>query len=208
MKVKVCGLKNRQNIREIVACKPDFLGFIFYRQSVRFVGEKFDSRLLRRIPPYINKVGVFVNENPDTIMRLVESYNLDFVQLHGDEDPASVAVIKAKRIGVIKSFRVDKNMDFVITEPYLPLCEYFLFDTRSELYGGTGEKFNWKVMEEFRYTKPFFLSGGILPEDIAAISALKHASLFAVDINSGFEISPGIKDVFKICEFIKDVKKI
>jgi phosphoribosylanthranilate isomerase len=208
MKVKVCGMRNRENIREVVACKPDFLGFIFYPSSKRFVGENFDPRLLRSVPPYLNKVGVFVNENHETIIRLVERYGLNFVQLHGDEDHSFAAVLKAKRIAVIKSFRVDKNLDFKVTEPFLPYCEYFLFDTESELFGGSGEKFDWNILQQFNYVKPFFLSGGITPGDAASIAALKHPSLFAVDINSGFETSTGIKDAFKVNEFIMTIKKV
>ncbi|MBP1670344.1 MAG: phosphoribosylanthranilate isomerase, partial [Bacteroidetes bacterium] len=109
MKIKVCGLKNRENIREIVSCKPDFLGFIFYPPSPRYVGENFDVRLIRNIPPYINKTGVFVNQDVDTIIRLVERYSLNFVQLHGDEDASFAAALKAKRIAVIKAFCIDST---------------------------------------------------------------------------------------------------
>jgi phosphoribosylanthranilate isomerase len=206
MKVKVCGLKNRENIREIVSCKPDFLGFIFYPPSPRYVGERFDVRLMRSIPPYINKTGVFVNQDYETIVRLVEQYGLHFVQLHGDEDVSFAAALKAKRIAIIKAFRVDENFDFNNTEPFLSSCEYFLFDTKSESYGGNGKKFNWQVLQRFSYKKPFFLSGGIAPGDADSIVALQHPSLLGVDLNSGFEISPGFKDVFKVNEFIKIIK--
>lgn len=208
MKVKVCGLRNRENIREIVTCKPDFLGFIFYPPSKRYVGESFDQRLLRSIPPFINKVGVFVNENPETISQLVTRYGLDYVQLHGDEELSHVAAVKAKRINIIKSFRVDDNVDFKLTEPFVPYCDYFLFDTQSEVLGGSGQKFNWLVLQKYNCSKPFFLSGGINPEDAVSITALQHPCLFGIDINSGFEINPGIKDIFKVNEFIKTIKKV
>ncbi|MBN2274991.1 MAG: phosphoribosylanthranilate isomerase [Bacteroidales bacterium] len=208
MKVKVCGLKNRENIREIIACKPDFIGFIFYPQSRRYVGDSFDPRLLRHVPPYINKVGVFVNEDQEILLKRVERYGLDYVQLHGEEDPSYVASLKSRRISIIKSFRVDEKTDFQMTESFLPYCDYFLFDTRTELYGGSGDKFNWDILQGYGGVKPFLLSGGINPEDTAQITALKHSALIGVDINSGFEISPGMKDVFKVNEFIKTIKNI
>jgi phosphoribosylanthranilate isomerase len=208
MKVKVCGLKNRENIREVVSCKPDFLGFIFYPESPRYVGENFDARLMRKIPPFINKTGVFVDQDPDTIIRIREMYNLDFVQLHGDEDSSVAAELKSRRIGIIKAFHVDEEFDFTITEPFLSCCDYFLFDTKSELYGGSGGKFEWQVLNRYQYAKPFFLSGGITPDDVDFITAFKHPSLLGVDINSGFEITPGVKDVFRINEFIMAIKKI
>lgn len=207
MKIKVCGLKNRENIREIVSCKPDFLGFIFYPPSPRYVGEYFDVRLIRNIPPYINKTGVFVNQDVDTIIRLVERYSLNFVQLHGDEDASFAAALKAKRIAVIKAFCIDSTFDFIHTEPYLSSCEYFLFDSKSKSYGGSGEKFDWQLLNRFTFGKPFFLSGGITPEDGNSITAIQHPFLLGIDINSGFEISPGLKDVFKVNEFIKVIKK-
>ena len=207
MKVKVCGLRNRENIREIVSCKPDFLGFIFYPPSPRYVGESFDARLMRNIPPYINKTGVFVNQDADTIIRLVERYSLDFVQLHGEEDASFAASLKARRIGIIKVFHVDGAFDFKSTEPFLSISEYFLFDTKSESYGGSGEKFDWKLLNRFSYQKPFFLSGGIAPDDGESIAAFQHPYMLGIDINSGFETSAGVKDVYKVNEFIKIIKK-
>ena len=132
MKVKVCGLRNRENIREVVACKPDFLGFIFYPSSPRYVARIWILRLLRSIPPYIYKVGVFVNEQIETIVSLVARYGLNFVQLHGNEQPADLVALKSKRIGTIKAFRVSENFDFKTVEPFYAFCDYFLFDTKSE----------------------------------------------------------------------------
>ncbi len=208
MKVKVCGMRNRENIREITACKPDLLGFIFYPSSKRYVGDRFDPRLLRKIPPYIYKVGVFVDESPEKIVQLIERYNLDIVQLHGDEDVKVVSALKAKRISIIKSFRVDEHFDFNLTEPFLPFCDFFLFDSKTDSYGGSGVKFPWANLDKYKFQKPFFLSGGIGIEDIEAISAVKHPGLYGVDINSRFEISDGYKDVFLVGEFINKVKLI
>jgi phosphoribosylanthranilate isomerase len=207
MKIKVCGLKNRENIREIVSCKPDFLGFIFYPPSPRYVGDSFDVRLMRNIPPYINKTGVFVNQDPDTIIRLAELYGLNYVQLHGDEDASCMAALKARKIAVIKVFHIGEEFDFQNTEPFLSGCEYFLFDSKSESYGGSGVKFNWQILSRFNYPKPFFLSGGIAPGDGSKITSLHHPYLLGIDINSGFETSPGIKDVFRVNEFIKIIKR-
>jgi phosphoribosylanthranilate isomerase len=206
MKVKVCGMRNRENIREIVACKPDFLGFIFYPSSPRYVGSNIDPRLLRSIPPYINKVGVFVDEDPEIIIQLIARYSIEYVQLHGHEEPDYVAALKAKRISIIKSFPVEDKFDFRMTEPFVPYCDYFLFDTKSELQGGSGEKFNWPLLQKYNCSKPFLLSGGIRPDDAEAIAAIKHSCLSGVDINSGFESAPGLKDVFRVSEFIKTIK--
>jgi phosphoribosylanthranilate isomerase len=208
MKVKVCGMRNRENIREITACKPDLLGFIFYPSSKRYVGEKFDPRLLRKIPPYIYKVGVFVNESPEKIVQLIERYNLDMVQLHGDEDVNVLSELKAKKISIIKSFHINEQFDFNLTEPYLPYCDFFLFDSKSDSYGGAGVKFSWAKLEKYTFQKPFFLSGGIGIEDIESIRAIKHSGLYGVDINSRFEISDGYKDVFLVGDFINKVKQI
>ncbi len=208
MKVKVCGMRNRENIREITACKPDLLGFIFYPDSKRYVGEKFDPRLLRKIPPYIYKVGVFVNESPEKIVQLIERYNLDMVQLHGNEDVNILSELKAKRISIIKSFNIDEHFDFNLTEPFLPYCDFFLFDSKSGSPGGSGVKFQWTSLERYKFQKPFFLSGGISIEDIDTIAAIKHPGLYGVDINSRFEISDGYKDVFLVGEFIKKAKLI
>jgi phosphoribosylanthranilate isomerase len=207
MKVKVCGLKDRENIREIVSCKPDFLGFIFSPTSPRYVGESFDVRLMRNIPPYINKTGVFVNQDYDTILMLVERYGLNYVQLHGHEDVSFTAALKARKIGIIKVFQIDEYFDFGNTEPFLSVCEYVLFDTKSEIAGGSGKKFNWQVLKQFSFPKPFFLSGGITQDDADSILAIQHPYLLGVDMNSGFEIRPGLKDVFKVNEFIKVIKK-
>ncbi len=208
MKVKVCGMRNRENIREITACKPDLLGFIFYPASKRYVGEKFDPRLMRRIPPYIYKVGVFVNESPEKIVQLIERYNLDMVQLHGGEDVNMLSALKARRITIIKSFNVNEQFDFNATEPFLPYCDFFLFDSKSDLHGGSGVKFPWESLDKYKFQRPFFLSGGIGIEDIDTIASIKHPALYGVDINSRFEISEVYKDVFLVGEFIKKVKLI
>ncbi len=208
MKVKVCGMKNRENIREIVACKPDFLGFVLYPPSPRYIGERFDPRLMRSIPPYISKVGVFVDEDPELIVKLVAQYNLDYVQLHGHEEPSYAASLKAKKISVIKSFPVDDRFDFSTTEPFIPHCDAFLFDAKSDLPGGSGKQFNWQLLQQYQCGKPFLLGGGIRPEDAETVAAIKHGCLLAVDINSGFETGPGLKDAFRVSEFIKTIKRI
>jgi phosphoribosylanthranilate isomerase len=184
------------------------MGFNFYPSSKRWVGESFDARLIRNIPSFIGRVGVFVNESLENIIRLVDRYGLDYVQLHGNEDPSLAAALKSRRTGVIKAFGIDRDFDFRETVSFIPFCEYFLFDNRSTSMGGSGEKFDWRVLENYTFNKFFFLAGGIAFEDTASLKSLTHPALYGLDINSCFEIQPGIKDVYKVNEFIKTFKKI
>lgn len=201
-------MRNLRNMLEVAAEGVDYLGFIFYRPSKRYVGDTPPMDLFSQVNSRIEKVGVFVDENTDTILDVLHRYNLDVLQLHGSEPPAVCKQLKAKGIKVIKAFGVNASFDFMVMQPYLPFCDYFLFDTRSEQHGGTGIKFNWQKIDEYAFDKPFFLSGGIDAEDVMTILELTHPLLYAVDINSRFETEPGLKDVKKIKEFITAIKTI
>lgn len=197
MKLKVCGLNSRENIESILKCSPDFIGFIFYLRSPRYIGD-LSPEFVRGISS-AKKVGVFVNENEENILKNVGQYGLDYVQLHGDETPEFCAAINY-RIPVIKAFQVNDEFDFGFVSKYENACKYFLFDSRSENYGGSGKSFNHAKLEEYRSGKAVFLSGGLdlnITDDILYLQSV-HPSVFAIDVNSRFELSPGIKNTDKL----------
>ena len=189
-------MRDTENIKQVAALFPDYLGFIFYEQSPRYVGKSFS--IPTNLPASISKVGVFVNEKSETIQLLVKRYQLDFVQLHGQELPADCERLKQFGVKIIKAFSVDSNFDFNSTMPYESMVDYFLFDTKGKKYGGNAVAFDWSLLNQYHQRIPFFLSGGLNPENIKTITTLSTMNLHALDINSGVEISPGIKDVVMI----------
>ena len=198
MKVKVCGLNNQSDIELLNKIGIDFMGFIFYQKSPRYQNK---SLILSNISKH--KVGVFVNEDFESIRDKIFKQNLTHVQLHGDESPSFCKKLMTL-VRVIKAFRISQYFDMNKTHEYLESCDYFLFDTDSDSFGGSGKKFNWDIIKNFT-KKKFFLSGGIDLESINKIKKIKKENecLFAVDINSKFEFSPGIKDIKKIKRFLK-----
>ncbi|WP_163710476.1 phosphoribosylanthranilate isomerase [Mangrovibacterium lignilyticum] len=194
------------NIDAICSSMPDYLGFIFYPKSKRFVGENPDKIIFDRVPPSIQKVGVFVNEEPKKVIEICHSYKLAVAQLHGQESPEYCQKIKDSGVKVFKAFSIDENFDFKLLNKYEDMIDYFLFDTKGKLPGGTGEKFNWQVLNQYKLNTPFFLSGGIGPKDCEYIISLGSRALFAVDINSGFETQPTIKEPNKVADFIQKIR--
>jgi phosphoribosylanthranilate isomerase len=207
IRVKVCGLLDPWNVKQIAEVKPDFMGFIFYPESSRYVGEEPEMALFNSVPPGIKRIGVFLNEDNHKIQKLSIRTGLDMVQLHGNESPVSCLQLKSSGLTIIKAFNIGEDFSFESLMQYVPVCDYFLFDTISEKPGGSGRKFNWGKLEEYSIDKPFFLSGGIGPEDAGVIKSIVNKGFFAVDINSRFEIAPGIKDVARINTFIKEIKE-
>jgi phosphoribosylanthranilate isomerase len=207
LKIKVCGMRDPENISGIVAALPDYLGFIFYPKSKRFVGQDFSAETLKLVPETIQKVGVFVDETPEKVMEICKNLNLDVAQLHGNETPEYCRQIQNSGITVFKAFSVDESFDFERLTAYSGVCDYFLFDTKGHLPGGTGQKFNWQLLDKYTGTVPFFLSGGIGSDDLEAVLQFSHPQLFGVDINSGFEISPALKDDEKVKRFIHEIKQ-
>lgn len=199
-------MRDRDNIRKIIEARPDILGFIFYPGSARYIGNNPDKDILPLIPEDILKAGVFVNEKQERILDQARQFDLDLLQLHGQESVASCKALRDQGYSIIKAFGLGVDFDFDRLILYLPACDYFLFDTESERHGGTGKKFNWNMLENYKLGKPFFLSGGIGPEDAAAIKNLNHPAFYAVDINSRFEVVPGIKDPEKVKTFISQIK--
>ena len=195
-----------ENVQEIAATNPDFMGFIFYPGSLRYIGDKPADSLFRSVPSHIRKTGVFVNEDITAIIDSVKLFGLDLVQLHGNEPAEYCKYLKNEGLTIIKAFGINNLSDFKIPEPYMDVCEYFLFDTKTERYGGSGHKFDWVRINEYHLDKPFFLGGGIGPEDATLIKQMNHPHLFAVDINSRFETRPGIKEIKKIKDFINEIQ--
>jgi phosphoribosylanthranilate isomerase len=210
MRVKVCGMTQLDQVRKLDEMGIDFAGFIFYSKSPRYVGKHISGEQLRKMKLRLGKVGVFVNASYDDVMKQVDEYGLDMIQLHGDENPRLCDQL-ASYVTVIKVFRLGDNdpIDW-ITRPYLDSCDMFLFDTLGVGYGGTGKKFNWEVLKAAVVEKLFFLSGGIEPEDVEKLLEFAQApmasKLFSVDINSRFELSSGVKDLKKIQYFVEALK--
>ena len=203
MLIKVCGL--RDNFQEVAALKPDFAGMIFYEKSPRFVG-KNDSEILKQKILGVKKVGVFVNASENYIFDSVLKYNLDFVQLHGGETVDFCEKIRQK-VPVIKAFGILSEEDLVAAQNYAQTVDYLLFDTKTKGYGGSGQKFDWKMLGNIVFKKKFFLSGGISLEDLAEIKDLKINDLAGVDLNSRFELSPAKKDIEKLQQAINFLRK-
>ncbi len=198
MKLKVCGLKYATNVAALAAVQPDYMGFIFYPKSKRYVGEDLSIKTLETIPPQIEKVAVFVNENLENIIRICNKYGFKTLQLHGDETPDFAEKLSNLGYTIIKAFSVDKNFDFKNTLPYRTFCSYFLFDTKGAGYGGTGHQFEWNLLLNYDQITPYFLSGGIDINNVEDIKKMTNFNIHAIDINSRFEIEPGLKDVEKV----------
>ncbi len=200
-------MKYRQNIHEIIDLKPDFMGFIFYQDSERYVGEVLCKDILKAIPETTQKVAVFVNENPENVIKIKQQYGFDYVQLHGDESPSYCSNIFSEGIKIIKAYRVNKEFDFTVLNQYTGYCDLFLFDTKSKMYGGTGKTFNWEILKKYTLEVPFLLSGGIGVENIKDALELQHPGLAGFDLNSKLEIKPALKSREKSERIIKTIKK-
>ena len=202
MNIKVCGMRDSSNIATLCTVPINYIGFIFYAKSGRFVGEDFDTLISRSIPSHIKKVGVFVNASETYINSKIERYNLDCIQLHGDESPDFCKTFANKTIEIIKTFGIDESFDFDKLLDYETLCDYFLFDTKTPLHGGAGRKFDWTILQKYKGSKPFFLSGGITIDDVDTIKSIKGLPVLCIDINSKFEISEAFKDIEKVKLFL------
>lgn len=203
MIIKVCGMKYADNIRALDKLKPDMTGFIFHPSSPRFV-----ETIPEYMPSSSLRVGVFVNSETDYILHKVEAFGLDMVQLHGNESPEQCKFIHCKGIGIIKAFSLKTDNADTITSPYDGLCRYYLFDTPCAVYGGSGKTFDWTLTHSYHGKTPFLLSGGIRPESLKAVSSFRHPSFAGIDINSGFETVPGMKDTETISEFIRQLRTL
>ena len=208
MNIKVCGITSKKQLQQLEGLNIAYAGFIFDEKSSRFAGEKMADEDLLGMDLDIKKVGVFVDAEYEDIMEMVEKFELDMVQLHGNESPELCEEL-SEDTEVIKVFSIGKETGSIdkLIAPYDNVCDYYLFDTSVKgKKGGTGEKFDWKKLTDAKIEKPFFLSGGIGPEDAALVKKFKHPDFFGIDVNSKFEKEPGVKDMALVLGFVKDMK--
>lgn len=199
-------MRDKANLAELIELKPDFIGFIFYDKSPRYVGDLLDENLVRSISKPIKKVGVFVNSNPDYILRIAKKYDLQYVQLHGRETPDFCRNLKSRGVNVIKAFSIDEAFNFASLNNYKPHCDYFLFDAKGTDPGGNGVAFDWDILKRYQDSeKPFFLSGGLSLENIAQVNEL-GIKIYGLDVNSKFETAPAVKDIEKLRQLINIVR--
>ena len=188
-------MRDAENIRKVEAQGIDLMGFIFWPKSSRYVSER-----PAYLPTNCKRVGVFVDEDIETVKRITEDYALDFIQLHGHESRAYCAQLKGLKL--IKAFNIATTEEFKQTEPYTGIVDYFLFDTKGKSVGGNGEKFDWCVLSAYDGETPFLLSGGIGPDDAGRVKTFRHPKCLGIDLNSRFEQAPGLKDINKLKDFL------
>ncbi len=203
MKLKVCGMRDARNITELIKLQPDFMGFIFHKKSPRNVSEISNVDF----PKTIKKVGVFVDKEELFIREKVLDYGLDVIQLHGNETPKECQQLKMKEFEIIKAFQISEDFDFEKLSDYEPFCNYFLFDAFGKDAGGNGITFNWNLLQKYNGQTPFLLSGGLDGTMTESILNISHDKFAGIDINSGFEIAPALKDIEKIKKFKQSLQR-
>ena len=210
MNIKVCGITQFKQLQQLDALNIDYAGLIFYKDSPRYMGDKITGKQVKEADFDIKKVGVFVNPGYSELLDTIDEYGLDIVQLHGNETPEMCEELSAE-VEVIKAFRIAGDDSINIDEmvmPYDAACDFYLFDTAGlkENFGGTGQQFDWSILKKAKIEKPFFLSGGIGPDDAQKIKSFKHPDFFAIDVNSKFEMAAGVKDMAAILKFLQGFK--
>lgn len=204
--IKICGMRESENIMAAAELKPDFLGFIFHPGSPRFAGDLLNPEVLSSLPSDIRKAGIFVDAEFNEITETVGKYSLNAVQLHGDEPPELCRRLKDTGVQVIKVFNIRESLSLTKHQDFISCTDYFLFYTMTVNYGGSGKKFNWKLLSGYDPVHPFFLSGGISPLDTDNIAGIVNSSFYGIDLNSRFEIKPGLKDIEKLKKFINELR--
>jgi len=198
MKIKVCGMKHPENIKALAGLKPDYMGFICYNLSPRYIAD-LPAEVLDTVPESITKTAVFVNEGADKINALVNQLGFNAVQLHGSESPAFCNALRDK-VTVFKAFGVDDDFYFTKLNDYVGQVDYFMFDTKTTGHGGSGTTFNWEILNNYQLDVPFFICGGLSLENIATVKEIKHPAFYGVDLNSRFETEPGLKNIDQLRE--------
>jgi phosphoribosylanthranilate isomerase len=204
MKIKVCGMTDPANVEEVAQLKPEYLGFILYKGSPRYVDIETAARLSRNIPSTIMKAGVLVNETLENAVSIAHTGIFDLLQLHGDETVEYCARL-SEEMSIMKAFRISDRLPYVIGD-YLPFCKMFLFDSSGEKFGGTGIKFNHSLLDSYALDKEFILGGGMSSEDHEYLRTIKNEKMSGIDLNSRFEIKPGIKNINLLKEFIQKIR--
>jgi phosphoribosylanthranilate isomerase len=206
MKLKVCGIKTIEQLQALQQMGVDYAGLIFYEGSKRFVGNALISHKADIRDLHIRRVGVFVNADFDQVLKAIEDYGLYAIQLHGDETDEYCLELTG-RAKIIKAIKISGEEDINgLIALFEHTCDYLLFDTQTTQYGGSGKQFDWQLLKDASISKPFFLSGGIGPEDVVQVNSFYHPFLYAIDVNSRFETEPGIKDLKKVQQFQKLVQ--
>jgi phosphoribosylanthranilate isomerase len=205
MKIKICGLRDTENIKAVTALAPDYMGFIFYGPSPRFVAD-IPVDTLNNIPSGIKKTAVFVNESAENINTLLDKYNFDAIQLHGSERPEFCNSFRNK-VQVLKAFGIDNTFDFHQLKAYIDKVDFFLFDTKTDSHGGSGKTFDWTILNKYKLDVPFFLSGGISPENLDEVKNISHPQFHGVDLNSKFETAPGLKNIAQLEKAFESLNK-
>ena len=193
-------MRNAENIRKVEAMGIDLMGFIFWPKSKRYVSERPSY-----LPTNCKRVGVFVDEDIEQVKRIADEYELDFIQLHGHESPEYIRLLDNRKI--IKAFNIAATGDFALTEAYEGVADYFLFDTKGKSVGGNGEKFDWSLLSTYDGNTPFLISGGIGPDDADLLKTFHHPRCIGIDLNSRFEITPGIKDIDDLRIFLNELSR-
>ena len=201
LKLKICGMRDAENIHQVTALRPDFLGFIFYEKSPRNV-----TNPLPKIDSTIEKVGVFVTEDLDFITQKIKTYDLQIVQLHAQHSPEFCQAIQKLRVKVWKVFSLGATFDFDETKKFQGACDAFLWDAKGKNKGGNGIHFNWNLLKNYKGDTPFLLSGGIGLEDVQKIKTLRHPKMMGLDVNSKFEKAPALKNIAQLKKFIAQIK--
>ena len=203
MIIKVCGMRDAENIRAVEQLLASWMGFIFWPKSSRYVSERPSY-----LPTHCKRVGVFVDADIEQIKHTVEDYALDIVQLHGHETPEFLRQLRSvfdHSIAIIKAFNIATEDDLKTTQAYEGIADYFLFDTKGQSVGGNGEKFDWSVLDAYDGSTPFLLSGGIGPDDANRVRAFHHPQCIGIDLNSRFEVEPAYKDIKKLKTFLEQL---
>lgn len=203
LRLKICGI--RDNITEVAQLRPDYAGFIFYPKSPRYVGEQF---VMPATDSNIKKVAVFVNEPLESVFKITRQFNMQFVQLHGGESVSYCHELKNQGIDIIKAFAIDEGFDFEQLKSYESVVDYYLFDTKTSAFGGSGRTFDWNVLKKYSMEKDYFLSGGISMDNLEELSKIDMSKVHALDVNSRFEVKPGLKDVGKLKELKVKVEEL
>ncbi len=206
MKIKVCGLRDKENIKAVAALAPDYMGFIFYGLTPRFAGD-MPVENLDGIPSTLIKTGVFVNETAENIKAAIDKYKFSAIQLHGSEGPDLCALFKGQ-VKVIKAFGLSEDFDFEQLYAYADHVDFFLFDTKTKIHGGSGESFDWSILDKYELDIPFFLSGGLSLDNLDEVKHISHPQFYGVDLNSRFETAPAMKDIDKLEKAFALIKQI
>lgn len=202
MIIKVCGMREPENIRAVEETGVDWMGFIFFPRSTRYV-----TKCPAYLPEKCKRIGVFVNETTEIILQKAKEFELHAIQLHGKESPNQCRKLKEQGLEIIKVFSVKEVEDLKLTNDYEGICDYFLFDTACIGYGGSGKAFDWSILNNYQGKTPFLLSGGLCSDSVGALLQFHHPAWAGIDLNSGFEIAPALKDAILLNRFIEQIKQ-